>query len=315
MKSRDLFDYISNNWPAKVLSIAAAIVLFLFYRNSGLEKRFFNVPLSVIVNENYIPSGSYPRSSRIILRGNAEDIYLINENDIEVYADLSSHMNEGSFRAPVQFRKKGNALYIDPLEITVEPLEVTISLERKISKSVEVSPVTDGFERKGYELVQYLITPTSVEVEGPKSDVEGILEVYTREIDLSDRFEDFTIMVRLDNDNPDITFPGGDVIEYHGIITEAMVVKTFTPVDVITLDLPESLTLEEMPDQGFIKIQTTHLLLEEMSINDFRLILDCSFITEPGEYSISAEPDVPSGVIILQYDPINIILKVGKEVN
>ncbi len=309
MKRREFFGYIASNWPAKVLSIGAAILLFLFYRSGGLEQRFFNVPLNVLVNDNYIPAGSYPLSARIILRGNQNDIYHISEEDIEVFADFSNHKSEGSFRAAVQFTKKGTALYIDPLEIKVDPLDVTISLERKITKSVEVFPTLGGFEKKGYELVHYFLSPTSVKVTGPRSHVEGINAIQTREIDLTDRSENFTIMVRLDNEDMDIAFPGGDVIEFHGVIQETTILKTFTPVDFITLDLAEDLTFEKMPSQGFIKIQTTQLSLEKMNVEDFRLIIDCSGISLPGEYTIPVEPDVPSGVLLLKYDPVEITLK------
>ena len=88
MRNRRFFERILDNWPAKIISLAVALVLFLFYRIVNLEERFFNVPLSIEVPENFTASGNYPRSVRITLRGGQEEIFHILEEDIRASADL-----------------------------------------------------------------------------------------------------------------------------------------------------------------------------------------------------------------------------------
>ena len=82
---------LERNWPAKIISVVAAIMLFLFYRATSLEERFFSVPLNVIVNESYAVASEVPKSVKVTLRGSEENIFLILEDDIEVYADFSVH--------------------------------------------------------------------------------------------------------------------------------------------------------------------------------------------------------------------------------
>ena len=62
MKGRNLLAMLVNNWPAKILSVVAAIILFLSYRIGTLEERYFTVPLQIRVNESYMPSSPYPRT-------------------------------------------------------------------------------------------------------------------------------------------------------------------------------------------------------------------------------------------------------------
>ncbi|MDR0316088.1 MAG: hypothetical protein LBH97_04225 [Treponema sp.] len=131
MNIRKLLTRAVENWPAKVLSIALAFIIFIFHRMNTLETRFFSIPLSVETSSTLIPAGDYPQIIRVSLRGDTGSIYTISEGDIEVYIDLTKYENEGLYRAPVQIRKKGNALGVEPLEISVEPMEISLRLDQK----------------------------------------------------------------------------------------------------------------------------------------------------------------------------------------
>ena len=132
MNRAKLLAKITEKWPVKVLSLAAAIIISVFYRMHTLETRFFTVPLVVISSETLVPAGSFPGSVRISLRGEAEGIQQILEEDIEAFIYLGRYTSEGSYRVPVQIHKKGSALGIEPLEISVLPIEIPLVLERRL---------------------------------------------------------------------------------------------------------------------------------------------------------------------------------------
>jgi hypothetical protein len=81
LNGRKLLIKVVENWPVKVLSIALAIILFVFHRMSVLEDRFFSVPLKVETAGTLIPASPYPRMVRVSLRGDANSIYPILEDD------------------------------------------------------------------------------------------------------------------------------------------------------------------------------------------------------------------------------------------
>ena len=91
MKFRALVERSLHNWPVKIISIAAALLLFFFYRVSSLEERFFNVPLSLSFHENYIPAENVPKTVRIVIRGRDADIKLVLEDEIEASVDFSKY--------------------------------------------------------------------------------------------------------------------------------------------------------------------------------------------------------------------------------
>ena len=201
-----------------MLSLAAALIITIFYRMNTLETRFISVPLLVESAESLIPASSYAGTVRVSLRGEAGSINPILEEDIEAYIDLKKYPAEGIYRIPVQIRKKGNALGVEPLEISVVPIEINLVLEQRTVRSIPVYPLFSGNVADGYELTGQSIVPAEVIAEGPKSLLETIYEFNTETIILDGRYENFTVMAYIKNDNPQITIHGSRICEYSGTI-------------------------------------------------------------------------------------------------
>jgi len=314
LKANLYIDRILHNWPIKIVSLAAAILLFGFYRISSLEERFFTIPLKIKVNSRLIISGEYSQTVRVTARGRADDILLILNDDITASADFSKYSEKGIYTQPVKITRRGAALNIKPIEIRVDPLEITLYLEKKMVKSLKIKPSIIGFPEKGYDLSQSFITPTTVDVEGPESVVKNLESVQTEDIDISTKKSDFTSRIRLRKPDPSVIFPGGKVVEFTGIITEVNIVKTMTSLDIIALDLDTSLELDEIQSKNTLQIRGKQLQLETYTTNDFRFTVDCSDIKKPGTYSLKVVPDVPSGILVLDYTPRKIQVKIKKNV-
>jgi hypothetical protein len=213
-----LFSKITEKWPVKVLSLAAAVIISIFYRMNNLENRVFTVPLSVISNDALMPVSSVESTIRVSLRGRPAEIQPILSEDIEAYIDLGRYTKEGNYKAPVQIRKKGGALGVEPLEISVLPIEIPVFLEQKVSRNVNVFPVLAGSAAQGYELTNRSLIPASVVVEGPRSILEGHIEFNTETINLDGRYNDFSVIVNILNDNPLLSIHGSSILEFRGSI-------------------------------------------------------------------------------------------------
>jgi YbbR domain-containing protein len=117
-------------------------------------------------------------------------------------------------------RKKGSALGIEPLEITVDPVDIHIRLENKISRSVSISPSFRGSIAEGFEMTSQLAIPASVTAEGPRSIIEALREINTGTIDLGGRYENFSVMINIINNDPFIVIYGNKMVEYRGTIRQ-----------------------------------------------------------------------------------------------
>jgi len=303
LNTRKFVEGILSDWPAKIISLAAAALLFLFYRVNTMDERFFSVPLQVDPPAGLAISKPYPKSARVTLRGKEEAIFSIIEDDVEVFADFGRFQSEGQFRVPVRVVRRGSSLNIEPLDIRVEPAEISVTLEQRIEKTVVLEPVIRGSPPAGYDLVQYTIVPDSIQISGPRSIVNAIDVVPLEEIDLEGRTEDFTEQVEVVEENSLVDYSRQRPIVFRGILREAVIIKTFEDVDIISIDLSPDLRLAEPLPKGNIRIQGNQRAIEALPPEQLRLVIDCGEIEKPGPETVYPQPDIPPEFVVLKFEP------------
>ncbi|NQT61206.1 MAG: hypothetical protein HQ557_19745 [Bacteroidetes bacterium] len=65
------------NWPAKVLSLITALLIFFLIQMVTASERSFYIPLEVRIPDNYIVENSIPDQIKLIIKGPEKDIYRI----------------------------------------------------------------------------------------------------------------------------------------------------------------------------------------------------------------------------------------------
>jgi hypothetical protein len=294
---------IAENWLAKVLSIALAIILFAFHRMGSLEDRFFSVPLNVEISSTLAPASSYTRIVRITLRGDATSIYPILEDDIEAYVDLKGYDAPGLYRAPVQIRKLGTALGVEPLEISVDPIEISLELDQKMSKYVPLSANLRGSVQAGYNLISYTLTPAQVVVDGPLTLLGNITELSTDYIDLGDRNEDFSVTVNILNRDPLLVIRGNGAAEFRGFVRRAVPVRNFSELPLTVRNLAARFTADLDVKAGAVRLEGDEDRLDAFVPPPDFLYVDASGITEPGTYTLPVRAAAPEGFNLLRQEP------------
>ena len=307
---RTLLVKAAENWPAKVISIVLAMMLFIFHRMSTFSERFFTVPLVLESQTNLVPSGPYPRMIRITLRGDANSIYTIQEDDIQAYIDLARYSSPGNYQAVIQIRKQGIAQDISPLEIRIEPGEISLALDHKISKLVPLKANILGEVESGYILNSYSLNPTQVIIDGPSSLIGFISELNTDVIDLAGRAADFSISVNVLNQDPLLVLRGSGVTEFQGFISRIITVRNIRSVPVNITGLDRDLIAETDFRQVSVHLEGRNQdVLDNFIIPENFLWVDCSAIQEPGTYMLQIYGSVPSG-IILTTDPRELMIRI-----
>ena len=293
MNIRKLIAKVVENWPVKVLSMGVAIILFVFNRMSTLEERFFSAPLNIELKGTLMPSSSYPRMIRVRLRGEANSIYPILDDDIEVFVNMNEFDAPGTFSVPVQWRKKGTAQGVEPLQITVDPMEISFSLDHKISKFVPITPSLRGQVDSGFTMNSYSLNPNQVIIDGPASLMGGIAELSTELIDLDGRRGNFTGTVQIMNSDPLIVIRGSGTTEFRGVISQIIPVRNINNVPIAVTGLMEGFSGELAVKTGSIHLEGE----DQEAVDAFKpppdfLKVDCSGINLPGTYilRVLAEP-------------------------
>jgi YbbR domain-containing protein len=309
LNTRKLLDRITKNWIAKAVSIALAAFLFVFHRMTNLQTRFFSAPLAVEANAAFVPASSYTRIVKVSLRGDANGIYPIQEDDIEAYIDLKKYKEEGWYNIPVQVRRKGSALGVEPLEITVEPMEISLRLDRKASKNIPLTANLQGNVESGYDLVSHSLSPTQVVLDGPLNVLESISQLYTDIIDLDGRYEDFSVAVNILNRDPLVVIRGNGVTEFRGFIRHSIPVRNIDRIPVLMRNL-RPLYEVKAEFSGSVRLEGDVDELDKFTPPDDFLSVDCSAINASGEYTLPVEIELPPELNLVRREPMDITVTV-----
>ncbi|MDR2470834.1 MAG: hypothetical protein LBD09_01825 [Treponema sp.] len=302
---------LAEKWPAKVTSVVVAIIFFAFHRMGELQERFFSVPLRVDLDSGLTPGSSYPRNIRVSLRGDPNSIYHIAEEDIEAYLDLTAYSEGGTYRAPVRVSKKGTAAEVEALEISLDPVEITLELDARASKYVPLAPDFRGYLESGYEMVSYTLEPNQVVIEGPQKILGGIAELSTDSVDLRGRSGDFSARVRIINPSPLVLVRGDGMTEFQAFIRGLIAIASFEDLPVNLKGLDPSLRAEAEPPAGSARIQGEQRTLDALDTAAI-LGVDCSALAGPGTYELPLEVSVPEGLAVDRREPETIRLTVRR---
>lgn len=308
MKPERFFKSIFADWPAKVLSLAVALLLTLFFSLTRLEQRTISIPLAVSLNEEMAPSSQYPRMVRVTLRGERDVIYGIREDEVSASLDLAAFKNEGVYRVSVRLEKRGNALSADPLEIHPEPSEIAIGLEKRVAKKIPVTPSFKGFLESGYELSTFDIVPPEVMVSGPAGLVARTTEISTDTIELSGKKTDFNVDVRLLKKDNLLAFEGKESVIFAAKVRKSLDVKNFVGIRIAAEGLIPSLTLSEAIPTGNVRMH-----IPEESLAAFNpetlLSIDLSSFAKPGTYTVDVVVSAPAGSVVETYEPQTLTIR------
>ena len=303
MTGRRIVRVLLADLPVKVICLTAAVILLLFHRVTTLQERFFSVPLDVTTPSGLAVASAYPKTVRITLRGAEESIYPILEEDVEANVNLDTHRSAGVYRAEVKVTRKGTAQNIEPLEITVEPQQVNFTLEPLIERRVSVVPDLRGSPAYGYELVQSVVTPPNVVIRGARSRVQGVTGLPTEEIDLTGRTSSFALKVKLLLPNSLVRIAGDAAADFRATIQESMVMRQVDGVQVAPMDLSTHLALRGTPRAGTVKVQGAQLVVDGVRSDQLHLLLDCSGVRRPGQYTLHVRPEMLPNATVLDWAP------------
>lgn len=317
MKSRKiLLAKLLDDWPAKVLSLAGAAALFFFIQLNRLEDRPMSVPLRVKINSQYALASEYPSTVRLVLRGEGNSIGAILENDLVASIDLSGFNSSGSWKVPVNIERTGSALGISPLEISADPSEIQVVLEAKVVKELPVIPTFKGFLEPGYEMVGSSIVPARVETAGPASLMDRVTELQTEPIELTSRFESFSVRINIQESESLLEYLSSPMVDFSAEISKAVLSRTMENLEIGIINLDEGLEIKPGLPTGGARITATRAVIDEISANAILLFIDCVGIYEEGQYSLPVFPAFSNEVELDSWYPqvlnVNINRKTGE---
>jgi YbbR domain-containing protein len=184
-----------ENLGLKLSALALALLLFALSRQPIIDIRLSGVPLEFRgQSPNVVISGDVEQTVSVRLSGPRDIMRSLTPNQISVIADLT---NKEPGERVVQLRPEDVSRPDDDniQVLQVEPASIKLRLEPKVLKRVKVEPQFMGQVDEGLEVYKVTAEPSTVEIEGPDSQVNKTNLVLTETINLIGRNNDFRIAV------------------------------------------------------------------------------------------------------------------------
>lgn len=298
-----------ENWPAKVLAFAAALLLFLFNRFDSLDVRTYTVPLRLVTDTSLVPAQEFSNRVRVTVRGASDLVSQVTENDLEAFADFSGRQGEGVFSATVQVNRRGSAAETAALEVSVEPMNLSLHLERKVVRTVPVKPDFEGAPGRNFELSGFQVTPTVITLEGPRSLVDQMTSVATEPIELRGKTDSFTLKARVQTGSELISFPYGSTVEVQGLMTSSLSSLVLESVVPGAVNLNSGLRLQSPLPPVRVRLRGTAQALAALPKDaqgspTVSVYADFTAFTVPGEVpGVELKAALPDGVELVELSP------------
>ncbi|MGP1454760.1 MAG: CdaR family protein [Treponema sp.] len=307
MKWKDRITRFTENWFAKVMSFALALLLSQFYRGSLLKQETFMVPLAIQNQGALVPAENYPKKIKVSLWGDKNVIESIKEDEIAAFIDLSDVKSEGDYQLPIQVQVNGTVVTIDPFEATVEPDHVSLKLEKSMTKKVPIVLSLKGIPTDGYEVYETIIEPAMLEIDGPESVISKIDNLVTDPLLIDDRTTGFSGTVPLVIEDPLVTVRGTRQIQYSVKIHEVIAVKRIKKASIAVKNVSPAFTVTVEPPEGSVEIRGKKKIVESWKAPDDLLTVSADAITGPGIYILQVEPNLAleddTAMKVMQYEP------------
>lgn len=183
MNLRSLRPLLLENWGLKLLSLAFAMLLWMFVVGEKRSEVSLSVPLELTrVPQTMVIVSRVPESIRVRLNGPRTLLAAVNPQQLAVTLDL-----DGIQPGISAFEILPSRLSLPRgVEVTyISPSVITLEADLRVRKTVAVKPRTKGTPAEGFEVAEVRAEPPQVEIEGAERVVKQLREVPTEVVDIS----------------------------------------------------------------------------------------------------------------------------------
>lgn len=210
----------------KILSLGITLVLWFAVtgQKQPLSKRFASVQLSFAHPETMEIANDPPRFVDVTLSGNSDTLGKINPQDLLATVPVGDQaMGDRVVRLSRErvMMKLPDGVQIDGFQ----PALVTLRLEPRADREVNVEIKFEGKVAEGYEVTAFSANPSRVRLRGPASHVNSIDKAPTESISLEGRKASFDlsqVAINIPDQKVDVTV---DVVLVHVEISERPIPK------------------------------------------------------------------------------------------
>ncbi len=190
-----MFKLLTNNWTLKLLSLAFALLLWMFIMGERRLEVGYRVPLELQnIPQGLMVANEVPSLVDVRVSGPRTLQMKVSSNDISIIVDLTD-LKPGL----TTFKRLEERLNLPSgLRVTrLSPSFIDLKLERIKQKLVPVKVALIGEPLSGFKVASVKLVPDEVLIEGAETELKSVSEVTTEDVDLNGVNEGFSLIVPL----------------------------------------------------------------------------------------------------------------------
>ena len=190
-----MFKLLTENWTLKLISLAFALVLWIFIMGERRLEVGYRVPLELQnIPRELMIANQVPGLVDVRISGPRTLQMKVSPNDISIIVDLAD-LKPGltTFKSLEERLNLPSGLRVTRLS----PSFIDLKLERIKQKLVPIKIAAVGEPLPGFKLGSVRVIPNEVIIEGGETELKNISEVITEEVDLTGVNEGFSLIVPL----------------------------------------------------------------------------------------------------------------------
>jgi len=298
---------LTENMGLKVGSLAVALLLWF---HIATEKDIYERVLEVPIQVEGLPSGlvisaELPPVVQVRFNGRGKRLLTLPWRDVQVVIDASDILTRGTRTRGIGI---GNVRYPEGQDLHVveilEPEQITIETDRLVSRQLPIVARMEIQCAPGYTLVGSVsVEPDTVTLTGPGSHMRGLSFVETDTLRLRRRAKN-----PIDQEIP-LQIP-----PIYNLIVEPYSVKIMQDIQSLGertfSEVPVRFEGTDHPDRYLAQPRTASVtvsggvrLLEILTVDDIRLILDLSRQRPDGLTPLIPRLELPRGISRLRLEP------------
>lgn len=251
-----------DNWGLKLLSLAFAVLLWMFVVGEKRSEVSLSLPLELTrVPQHMVIVSRVPEAIRVRLNGPRSLLAGVNPNQLVVRLDL-----DGIQPGISGFEILPSRLNLPRgVEVTyISPSVITLEADVKARKVVPVRPRLRGNPAEGFEVAAVRADPDEVEVEGAERVVRQLREIPTDLLDVTGLDGSLARPVELAFPDPSLRAPAKGTVRVEVTIVEMRGEREFVRVPVV-LSAPD---LVAVPPAVDIRVEGPLRMISRLSAMD-----------------------------------------------
>lgn len=304
LDGQKILQSIRHNGGLKIAAAIGAVALwYAITEATSFEAKVQGVKLDVLLDPGWAVLDRSVDEVEVSFRGSPSDIRYLARDQVHMEIDLRGKTETGSTDVPLGPRKVRAPGGVRA--ISVDPSEITLSLDREGSREAMVKADIVGSLPEGYEVESVVCTPAQVRVQGPEGRLVGTQELKTGAIDLEGRLKSFTLTRTVQS--PSETWTAR--IEPDRVRVDVTIVERSTrqeiegvPVQLLVLpDAPPIRLVSESRVKLVVKGRSD--LLGSLAASNLTAFVDCASM-QPGEIrDLPVSVPVPPGMEVVTVEP------------